>query len=892
MYYGTKLVSLTVREAEVFAFLWRHRDRAVSRDELLVEVYGYKPGLKTRALDNTVTRLRKKIEPDPRNPMFLQTVMGTGYALRGAVASGPRPGAATGIVGRRAALAALEAALTEVAWVAVAGPGGIGKSTLVRVLLDRPSLSRRVWCPLGDAADEAAVEARVARALRVAVREPGELRRILAAQGPLVLLLDGADTIADVLDRVVPAWVAVAPDLRVVVTTRRAPSAVPQVIELGPLPEDDARALYSRHAYATTAGGPRLLDQLEGIPLAIQLAASRTRLLAPEELAEKIQTDRRWLAGTTPGGEHRSLQAVIEASWRLAGPDDQAALQQLAQLRGPFDVALAADVLGVDVHAAVEQLERLAATYFVRAATEPMRSFRLYNDVAAFARGTAQPPEVAGRYVEAIRRRALALLEGARFMSRTVEARRGMGWLFDDTAAAIGTAVEVAPDATPDLLLVAIRTLQPLGFIATAEPLLRQALTVRSRMGREAGATFDYVQAVFLRDQGQTEKAEAVLREALARPDLPNAGLLWGELGKGLAWSGRFAEATKALTTAVEHLEKPFERAAAEMVLARLDMWQRHHSEAEERMWRVLLVAEEQDLTVLGEVHDVLGRSFLWSDRFEEAASHLASAVAAHKQADSHLRAMASVSILGHAQTWLHRYDEANQSLREAEAWALGRGHEAMLNDARADLGYLRLCQKRWTDAEHLLRGAIRTATSLGRPRVANRACVDLARLRLHQGLYEDAVSNLDAGEAAMADTPHNLNHWHAQQVRGLALALMGRSGEAEDVWLGALEGARENREPRLLSELTASLAAAAADRDGPEEARRLLATADFTHRGVAVHKAIALLHVDLCDARATGEAADLARVRRRAAGIAAQPNKPFLVEAALWLLDRALDTE
>jgi len=74
-------VTMTSREFEVLGFLWRHRNRTVTRDMLLESVWGYDESVSTRTVDNFILRLRKKIEDDPADPRFLVTMHGAGYKL-------------------------------------------------------------------------------------------------------------------------------------------------------------------------------------------------------------------------------------------------------------------------------------------------------------------------------------------------------------------------------------------------------------------------------------------------------------------------------------------------------------------------------------------------------------------------------------------------------------------------------------------------------------------------------------------------------------------------------------------------------------------------------------------------------------------------------------------
>ena len=76
---GVELHTLTTREASLLAYLAARPSRAVERSDLMREVWGYAGGVVTRTIDNTVARLRGKIEADPSSPRHLITVHGTGY---------------------------------------------------------------------------------------------------------------------------------------------------------------------------------------------------------------------------------------------------------------------------------------------------------------------------------------------------------------------------------------------------------------------------------------------------------------------------------------------------------------------------------------------------------------------------------------------------------------------------------------------------------------------------------------------------------------------------------------------------------------------------------------------------------------------------------------------
>ena len=75
-----QLVPLTPREGDILEYLVRHRDRVVTREDLLLDVWHYRnANVETRTVDIHIVGLRRKIEPDPANPRLIQTVRGKGY---------------------------------------------------------------------------------------------------------------------------------------------------------------------------------------------------------------------------------------------------------------------------------------------------------------------------------------------------------------------------------------------------------------------------------------------------------------------------------------------------------------------------------------------------------------------------------------------------------------------------------------------------------------------------------------------------------------------------------------------------------------------------------------------------------------------------------------------
>jgi DNA-binding response OmpR family regulator len=76
-----KEFSMTPKEFEILKYLWQHRNEAVSRDDLLTNVWGYDESVTTRTIDNFILKIRQKIEDDCTHPKVIITIHGTGYKL-------------------------------------------------------------------------------------------------------------------------------------------------------------------------------------------------------------------------------------------------------------------------------------------------------------------------------------------------------------------------------------------------------------------------------------------------------------------------------------------------------------------------------------------------------------------------------------------------------------------------------------------------------------------------------------------------------------------------------------------------------------------------------------------------------------------------------------------
>lgn len=365
---------LTPTEARVLGYLVRHAGRTVSREELLVRVWGYGASVVTRTVDTTVRRLRGKVERDGRNPEHLATAYGSGYVFHAPRAEPPAPpeplpGAPeplTPLVGRAAELVLLDTAMAEARLVTLTGTGGAGKTRLAAHFATTRAgrfAGGVSWCDLTEARDRAGVLAAVGHALEVPLTDARDgveqIGRALATRGRCLVVLDNFEQVVSAAPSCVPAWLRASPGARVLVTSR-APLHLEgeRCLAVEPLPEDDAVALFLDHARRLAPDYARADDdrdvvaaiaaRLGMLPLALELGAGRARVLGPKQLLARLD-DR---LSVLPRGRrdaparHATLAAAVAWSWDLLDREEREALACASVFRGGFSPEAAAAVVG------------------------------------------------------------------------------------------------------------------------------------------------------------------------------------------------------------------------------------------------------------------------------------------------------------------------------------------------------------------------------------------------------------------------------------------------------------------------------------------------------------------------------------------------------------------
>jgi DNA-binding response OmpR family regulator/tetratricopeptide (TPR) repeat protein len=416
--------TLTANEAALLERLMRADGVVLDRQSLIREVWGQGA---SRSVDSTVYRLRAKIEPDPSEPRYLVSERGGGYRLALPQTPTVRDDRDS-FVGRGQALECLGDALQAGRWVVVTGAGGIGKTRLVRRGLagQQPVW----WVELASASTVPEVCALVARVLEVHLTGDDAVEQIARAldwRGQGLLVLANLEQAADAAAPLVQAWLQSAAQLRIVGTSRIRLGLDGEIaVELEPLSPEEGVTLFVQRARAASSSfrlSPRdepavqrLVEQLDGLPLAIELAAARAPTLGVADLLSRLDQRLDLLARPRASTDrHRSLRAAIAASWQLLSDEEARALMLLSLFGNGFTLQDVDGLLGAD---SVDLLQALRDDCLVQSRKEG-RPFAILESIRAYAAEQRAATEDGGRAIELSWVRWLAELGEPEFLDAT-----------------------------------------------------------------------------------------------------------------------------------------------------------------------------------------------------------------------------------------------------------------------------------------------------------------------------------------------------------------------------------------------------------------------------------------------------------------------------------------
>ena len=671
-------------------------------------------------------------------------------------------------VGRAEALVDLSRRIQSGArLVSVLGVGGTGK-TRVAIRYGRSWLGDfqgGVWfCDLAPARSIEDIASAVAQGLEIPLGRDDPVAQIggaIAGRGPCLLILDNFEQVVRFAGQTLGHWLAQAAQARFVVTTREVLGLPGEVIlALPPLLPADGAALFAQRAEEAQPGfRPDAEEQaaiaplvalLDGLPLAIELAAARVRVMPPRVLLSRMSERFKLLA--SKGGRldrQSTLHAAFDWSWDLLPSPEKAALAQLSVFEGGFTLEAAEAVIDLsawdDAPWTVDAVQALVDKSFVQSRSDGR--FDLLVSVQAYA---AEQLQTQGRYAGS----GSAALDSTR--------SRHAAWF-----AALGPrrATE-GRCADLDNLTAACRRAVDLGSGDVAAGTLEGAWAALLLRG-------PFVVGV--------ELAESVC----ALPDLSHRAAAHARLvlAHALVMCGLSARAREVYDSAFVSATAADDQNCEAWILFRLGSLHQLEGRIDEARARHLdairMARELGDGRLECLAASDLGNLALIEGRMDEALSNYTRALAVAREAADQYTQGSVLGNLGKLHLEVGRLDEADARFTEALATARAVGHRRLEGNMLCNLGTLYLVQGRLADSEAASRAALVIARDVGNVQLESIILCNLGIVIEGQGRAGEAQVQFEAAVGLAHAFGDQISEGQFAGYLGLLHARQGRPDEA-----------------------------------------------------------------------------------------------------------------
>lgn len=676
------------------------------------------------------------------------------------------PAEGDAFVGRHDALVELARRFDEGArLVSVVGIGGCGKTRLATRfasswLGDFPG---GAWfCDLAAARSADGIVHAVALALDVplGVADPVvQLGNVIAGRGDCLVILDNFEQVARHAEETLGRWLSRAGKARFLVTSREVLGlAGEETFALAPMPAADAAELFLRRAEAAKrdfvpseqdrAAIAPLVKLLDGLPLAIELAAARVRVMPPHTLLARM-SERFKLLSSTGGRRDRqaTLRATFDWSWGLLADGDKAALAQLSVFEGRFTLRAVEALLELppDTEApwAIDVMQSLVNKSFVRRIGE---RFDLLGTVQEYA---GEHLRSAGRYPGS----------GPQ-AHEAAQARHGAFFATLDEKEAIADGC-----ADLDNLVAACRRAVERGDAPTAVRALENAWAA---VGLRGPFRFGIELAAQVRDMPGLAAAQRARAECVA--------------GIVLEKAGRSGEARTSLETALFLAREARDRRCEARVLGNLGYLFRSEGRTDERLVHLTealtLAHEIQDRTLQCELHNGLGTFNYEMGRLETARTEYEAALALARSLGDRRWEGGVLGNLANLHADLGHMDEARSDYEDGLAAAREIGHRQWEGNMLCNLGFLLLTQRRLEEARSHFEAALAVARDMGHARLE---CVALGNLGIVLDSLGCAPEAQGQFEAALVIARQIGEHRFEGQFLGYLGLLHARQGRPQE---------------------------------------------------------------------------------------------------------------
>lgn len=771
----------------------------------------------------------------------------------------------TTFVGREHDLAALDQMRARGArLITLLGPGGVGKTRLSRewgVRQVGPMAERGggVWfCDLAECRSSGALARAVALTLGLTLpaREADSVAQIgdaLRGMGAILLILDNLEQVVQAAREALQVWMAMSSEAMFLVTTRaQLELAGEHLLAVDPLPSADGVSLFLARAVQQGARLPRgagdedlvrLVRALDGLPLAIELAAARARSLSPAAILARLlrQGDLPGRGDPSHPTRHATLRAAMAWSWELLSPAQRTGLARCAVFRGSFDLEAAEVVLG-DAEERGDAWELLAdlnqqsmVRTLVNATPDGELRYQILEYIRAFALAEIPPDEdLLARHA------AWYLAFGERLCQRL--GRGGDPGSFsrlsqerENLEAVSETFADRAEGVRAALVLDAI--LERVGPLDERLRRLDSALPVAQRSpGTIALARLCFARGQALRSVGRLADAEQSYTAAIevgaqiwgSDPGDATSAAALSAFWRGLATvhldQRRLGAAKQGYDRALALAGD--DRGARGQILVNVGVLERRAGRPDEaaRAYRDAQADAEtaQDPSTLGLAWNNLGVLIRETGRLDEASRCYWQALEAFRAGGDLRRQGLALNNLGILSSELRSLDQAELLFQEALG-VLRRvgdiGGEAIVLNNRA---FLLLEQRRIAEASQCAHAARAIHERLGDRHglAVSQSCVGVACC--HSGELVEALRWLRAAAEGMREVGDAAGLSYHRALLGAALADLGRLDEADQAFAQAeaQPGPRpEDLEP-ILRVCRAHLELA---RAGPGEADEIL---------------------------------------------------------------------